>query len=421
MAEMITDLVRDAAIHSSVYTSEDVFAAEMRTIFGNGWVFVGHDSEVPARGNFVRRTVGMEEVVMVRTRDGAISVLSNRCTHRGNLLCSEERGTRRSAITCQYHGWVFSFGGELLDVPAPDGSAFDRQRLALRRARVGIHRGFVFANFADDPEPFETYLGHAAALIDQTVELSPVGELQLDGGWGRHIFHGNWKLLAENNTDGYHVNYVHESFARGIKVHGKYEHVLVDDRKLEPVARDLGNGHVDLDYTPAYREPLVWLGTAPDRYPEYTRLMDEAYGEHRAREILRRGPPHAFIFPNLFIAEGTITMIQPLGVGRCVNWNTPLFLKGVPREVNTRILRQVEAAVGPSAFLLADDATISERQQRAMSASPGWLDLSRGLQRERRGADGTVVSHFSDETPNRGFWRHYRSLFRSAAAEEIAS
>ena len=39
-----------------------------------------------------------------------------------------------------------------------------------------------------------------------------------------------------------------------------------------------------------------------------------------------------------------------------------------------------------------------------------WLLLSRGLNREVVDAEGRTVSHVTDETTNRGFWRHFRTV-----------
>jgi hypothetical protein len=102
-------------------------------------------------------------------------------------------------------------------------------------------------------------------------------------------------------------------------------------------------------------------------------------------------------------------MIQPIGVGETVHWHTPLYYRGIPDAFNTRILRHGEVAFGPAAFLTADDATIAERQWRALDGSPGWLDVSRGLGREERLPDNTVKSHYTDESPVRRFWQHYGS------------
>src|SRR5262245_61561813 len=86
-------LIRDDRVHGSLYTDAAVFADEMERIFRRGWVFVGHDSEIPKPGDWVTRQIGVEPVIMVRDRNGAIHVLANRCAHRGNRLCWQERGS----------------------------------------------------------------------------------------------------------------------------------------------------------------------------------------------------------------------------------------------------------------------------------------------------------------------------------------
>lgn len=415
----IARLIDTASVHSALYTDPAIFAQEMDRIFARTWVYVGHISEIPERGDYVRRTIGTEPVILVRAADGA-NVLANRCTHRGNLLCQPQRGKRR-AFACQYHGWVFNPAGDLVDVPFPAGSTVDRSKLHLRRATVDTHRGFIFATFAADPCPLLEHLGHAKQALDRTCDLSPVGEVQLGRTWIKHLFQANWKMLSENEADGYHVNFVHDSFAKAIQAQGKYDNVLQEDEtRLTAVARGLGGGHTELDYAPTYQRPLTWLGVKPDRYPDYTAAMEQTYGAGRAAEIMRVGPAHTFIFPNLFIAETCLVMIEPLEVGRTVNWHTPLLLKGAPDALNQRILRQGEVALGPSAFLTADDAIIAERQWRALLGSPGWLDLSRGQHREECRDDGVIESHYTDETPNRGFWRHYSAVMGGGSSSIAA-
>ena len=97
-----------------------------------------------------------------------------------------------------------------------------------------------------------------------------------------------------------------------------------------------------------------------------------------------------------------------IGTPRCL-------LAGAGDRFNTRVLRQSEAAMGPAGFLLPDDAAASERTQAAFSGTGGWMDLSRGLNREtRHGTDR--VGHVSDETTNRGFWHHYATVMSGAGA-----
>ncbi len=89
------------------------------------------------------------------------------------------------------------------------------------------------------------------------------------------------------------------------------------------------------------------------------------------------------IFPNLFLGEMNLAIIDPLAPDLTVHHHTPLLLAGVAPEFNRRVLRQSEAAMGPAGFLLPDDATAAERMQIAFGHSGGWMDLSRGMERER--------------------------------------
>ncbi len=404
----ISSLIEPDRIHGSLYTDAAVFEAEMTRIFYGGWVFVGHDSEVPTAGEYVRRTLGREEVLMVRQRDGRVAVLANRCAHRGNMLCIRNHGKERY-LTCAYHGWVYDLEGALKDVPYPGGFPKDKSEFRLRSLRVESYRGFVFATFNEAAPPLQEHLGRAIALIDRACDMSPTGRIKLSAGWVKQRFYANWKMLPENDTDGYHVNDVHASFAQVIN--SQYDGAAIaPEADLKSEARDWGNGHTELDFAPSYTTYLKWLNVTPDRFPQYIAQMKSAYGEDTGDRILRQGPPHAVIFPNLFLGEMNIVIFQPISANECVQWHTPMLLEDVPEELNRRIIRNSEAAMGPSAFLLADDSVISERQQMVLRDRADWLDLSRGLNRERVDAAGVLIGHVTDEGTNRGFWRHYRKV-----------
>jgi phenylpropionate dioxygenase-like ring-hydroxylating dioxygenase large terminal subunit len=87
------DLVEADRIHASLYTDPRIFADEMERIFARGWVFVGHESEIPRPGDFVTRRLGTQSVIMVRGAAAEVSVLLNRCAHRGTAVCMADRGT----------------------------------------------------------------------------------------------------------------------------------------------------------------------------------------------------------------------------------------------------------------------------------------------------------------------------------------
>ena len=44
--QLVLESPDDFRVHGSVYTSEDIFRAEMNDVFGKCWVFVGHESEI---------------------------------------------------------------------------------------------------------------------------------------------------------------------------------------------------------------------------------------------------------------------------------------------------------------------------------------------------------------------------------------
>lgn len=402
-------LIQDDRIHGSLYTDEAIFQDEMRRVFREGWVYVCHESELPNRGDFVRRRIAGDPVFAIRAGDGKINIFMNRCAHRGNILCHEDKGSAR-AIVCKYHGWAYDLSGELVDVPFPAGSPDAKSRISLAKLpRVDSYRGFYFASFNEKVIPLREHLGRATELIDRTIEMSPVGKIRLDGGWVAHRMKANWKMLPENDVDGYHVNFVHPSFAQAIRSNYDAAAFSGEEQDLTSETRDWGMGHTEIYFGTTYTQPLEWFGCDETRYPNYVRAMEEAYGEKLGRQKLTAGPPHACIFPNLFLAEGNIVTFEPISVDECIHWHTPLLLEGVEDAVNYRLMRQSEGALGPAAFLLADDAVIAERTQEALGESGGWLDLSRGLEREHE-EGGVRIGHLTDETTNRGFWHHYRDV-----------
>ena len=98
------EFLQDEKIHSSVYTDQRVYEDEMDRIFRAGWVFVCHDSEILNAGDYVRRRLGNDEVFAIRGRDGEVSVIENRCAHRGNLMCGRKRNKKSTSVSVSRMG-----------------------------------------------------------------------------------------------------------------------------------------------------------------------------------------------------------------------------------------------------------------------------------------------------------------------------
>jgi phenylpropionate dioxygenase-like ring-hydroxylating dioxygenase large terminal subunit len=412
-------LVQDGRIHGSVYTDPAIFADEKEKIFHRGWVFVAHDSEIPRSGDFVTRKVGDQSVIVARDASGVIQVMYNRCTHRGSAVCQAESGHRRS-LTCPYHGWTFALDGTLMGVPSPDAypPGFDKKALGLAHvARVGVHGGFIFVSLAEEGPSLTEHLGHAARLIDELVGLSPQGEIQLTAGWMKHRMKSNWKMIVENQVDGYHALAVHGSLLAANDTFA----TVRDRKETSPTrVRDFGMGHTDIDHGSDYRAAndklFRWTGGASEsKFPDYISAMQAAYGKDEARLRLISGPPHSMLFPNISLAEMNIMVIQPISPTESIQYTTPVLLKGAD-ELNRRTLRRCEGALGPAGFLIADDADIGELTQLGVSnREPEWIQLSRGMTTETTLADGVVEAGLMDETSQRGFWRHYRAVMSEEA------
>ena len=96
--------------------------------------------------------------------------------------------------------------------------------------------------------------------------------------------------------------------------------------------------------------------------------------------------------------------------GETVAHTTPAFFPGQP-EINRRMLRRTEGAMGPAGFLIADDGEIGSRNQLGLEAAePQWLRLARGLESDVPDGAGSVNPDKSAETPQRGFWRHWAAV-----------
>jgi fatty-acyl-CoA synthase len=407
----LDELIEPDRVHGSLYTDPDLFALELERIWYRTWVYVGHVSEVPEPNDYVVKSIGPQSVIMTRDKQGDVHLLLNRCAHRANIVCDAPKGNS-SAFRCPYHGWTFANTGKLLGYPFSSGyggGEFKKEVGLGRVARLETYKGFVFGSMAEEGPSLAEHLGGATDAFDRLTRLSPHGEIEITAGWLQHRVKANWKMLMENETDGYHPQFVHASIFSVAKsgIGDLYGETST------AVARDLGGGHTENDLRPEFRrigQPLGWFGTTPDRVPEYVAQMERAHGREAAREILIDGSPHVMVFPNLFIAEIQLFVLQPLAVDHTVQHVTAVQFKGSP-EMNRRMLQQTIGSVGPAGFLLADDSEMYERNQRGVQVrNPEWLQLRRGTHRERLDDHGFTVGDATDELPQRAMWQHYKTL-----------
>jgi hypothetical protein len=119
------------------------------------------------------------------------------------------------------------------------------------------------------------------------------------------------------------------------------------------------------------------------------------------------------VFPNLVFIGVQIRGVQPVSVAETEVFLYPTLLKGVPIEVNAGRLRGHEAFYGPSGMGGTDDVDMFERVQIGLGVQlDPWLLFARGLHREQRDVDGTLVGQMTDEVTQRGIWRQWKKVMR---------
>jgi benzoate/toluate 1,2-dioxygenase subunit alpha len=421
----LDELVQEHRVHRKIYTEPEIFALEMERIFERGWVFLGHESEVAQVGDYKTVRFGSQPAIMTRDENGAINVVMNRCMHRGATICQQERGNA-NYFRCWYHGWTYSSRGELIGLPYPGGygNHFDRGKFALiKAAKVAIYRGLVFASLTPDVEELPDYLGAAKYYLDLFMDLSPEGAVEARAGTHKYGYDGNWKFQMENGVDGYHANFVHQSFfeVQGKKLGRKVAQLFTESSPME--SKDLGHGHSILDMAPKRHAArpvsnLLRGATSQAATDTYMASLEQRFGQERTSEILAASNVNLAIFPNLLIIGIQFRNVIPVGVGRTDVFLTPTTLRGVPEEINVARLRAHESFYGPAGGGAPDDVEMFNRCQDGLRVKGAeWLELSRGLEREHTSADGIIAAHLTDEVPQRAFYRGWRAAMGAATAK----
>jgi Rieske 2Fe-2S protein len=98
------DLIRPDRVHGSLYSDPAIFEAELQNIWYRTWVYVGHESEVPDANDYVVKSIGPQSVIMTRDEQGGVNLLLNRCSHRGNQVCSYDKAVRAPSHARSIHG-----------------------------------------------------------------------------------------------------------------------------------------------------------------------------------------------------------------------------------------------------------------------------------------------------------------------------
>lgn len=196
-----------------IFGNEELYRRELRSIFGRCWVFLAHESEIEANGDYVLRKIGEDNFIVVRDEHGDIHVLFDACRHRGVQVCRSDSGNT-SHFRCPYHGWTYNTRGELVGAPLWQNAfgGMSKEGNGLTKvAKSESYHGLVFATLDPSAPPLTEYLGGMAWYLDLVFGLDDQG-VEVVGAPQRFVIDANWKSGADNfSGDDYHLGTLHRS------------------------------------------------------------------------------------------------------------------------------------------------------------------------------------------------------------------
>lgn len=418
---------RPHLLRRDIYTDPDIFEAEMKSIWEKTWIYLGHESQLRAPGDFLSTVIGRQPVILLRNKAMQLKAFINACRHRGATLCRTTKGNSKRFV-CPYHSWTYNLDGALVGLKDerigayPD--SFSKDELNLTPVpRMENYRGFVFGCLDPDVESLDAYLGSAKTIIDLLVDQGTDG-LEVLKGNSTYVYKGNWKLQLENGVDGYHATSVHGNFMatmRNRQLVDQREGVVKamaipdDAEKLAGGAYDLGNGHA-----------MIWAdwSNGADRFNhDNASGIEERMGSVRAKWALGR-LRNLLVYPSVFVmdqASTQIRIVRPISVDKTEVQIFCIAPVGEAADQRRKRIRYYEDFFNASGMATPDDLAEFEASQLGFRGmvSP-WSDLSRGAGSEVAGADdharelglepvfsGSWVDH---ETVFAGQYRQWRRL-----------
>ena len=386
------------------FTDPSILEAERRLVFDKCWLYVGHESELPEPGSYIKRKVGGRPIIFVRDDKGEIRLFFDACTHRGNSVCRGSHG-KTSRFVCFYHGWSFNTRGDLVVLPDPKGysSTFDRSRLGLGSPpRIDSYHGLVFMSLNPDIVDLKTYLGGATHYIDCVLDMQDSDPV-IAPGQQSYSIKANWKLLMENSADAYHAPFTHQrfftEFVRDIGGDpGKWQAMAQQSAANKVLSFDYGHAVIEVPMG-----PLPMFADKPEVMAELRARMERKFGVEKTHSLLDFSR-NLVIFPNLVMISAwrTIRTFYPVAPDllECEAW--AIIGKDDPPELREARFGNFISFLGPAGFGTPDDVEALENCQKGFAAT-GWTDLSKGMGRE-----GGAVAN--DELQMRAIWRRWFSL-----------
>lgn len=218
------------SLEAPFYTSSGILDLDMQVIFGQHWIFVAVEPELPEPGDCITVELGTVSILLLRGDDMQVRGFHNICRHRGAKLI-DERSSTIGNIVCRYHGWTYNEQGELI-LAEHMGSDFKKECHGLKSVHVRSIGGLIFICLADNPP---TDIEKMAEVMEPYIAPHNIANCKV-----AHVYdlieEGNWKLTMENNRECYHCEGNHPQLTVPLSEFGfGFSPDELDDRRSEDV------------------------------------------------------------------------------------------------------------------------------------------------------------------------------------------
>ena len=426
-------LVQDDRVHRDLYTDADLFAQEQQRFFGRAWVFAGHGSQMPEVGDFITVSLSGQPILLLRDAPDRIQAFFNRCAHKGSQLYSQAQGHVGKMLRCPYHAWSYRLDGQALARPLKDGyvgtglDASPNGQGLTRLPGVHVYREFVFVRLSPEGLDFDTYFGDALRAIDNMVERSPVGRLEVAGGVLRNTMACNWKMYLENINDSVHPVSAHESASSVARQMWQQQPSGAPMPMAMEQILPFANGYDFFDQMGARIHPQghsllgvnFSIHSAYAVLPEYQAALEAAWGVERTQEVLQRSPQNAVLYPSIALKGSPLSMrvIRPLAVDRTLVEAWSFRAVGAPDVLLERAMTYNRLVFSPMSVVAHDDVHLFESIQQGLHAQgQPWVSLHRNHQ-------AGESAHTSADTNSANEWlmRNQYRAWAQAMAQPLAS
>ena len=232
------DIARAKTLHKDFYTDKALFTIAKEKLFAPSWQFVTGTEAAPEPGDAYPLTLVEnyldEPLALVHNKDGTLCLLSNVCTHRGNLVVNEP--CRLTHLRCRYHGRLFDLDGSFRSMPEfREVEAFPTKADNLTALPLEKWGPWLFTSLAPN-STFSVYWGD---LIQRLHWLRPDKFTHRPDLSRDFTVKAHWALYCENYLEGFHIPFVHAGLNTVIDF-GNYTTELFDYSSLQlGIAKDV--------------------------------------------------------------------------------------------------------------------------------------------------------------------------------------